>query len=303
MPRIAQAAKLGHDPVMSFMVSLIAAPGALPPSLAAHIAERLGTGPASILSPGEAAELACPTKPDPVAVTEALDGAPIDVAITPAVNRRKRVLVADMDSTIVIGETLDELAVFAGVGEAVTAITTRSMNGELDFAAALHERVALLKGLSLDALERTWAGVHLSPGARTLVQTMRINKAVTALVSGGFTFFTSRVAGLCGFDVHRANTLLNDGKALLGKVSEPVLDREAKLRTMKDLANDAGLSVQDCLAVGDGANDLAMIGAAGLGVAYHAKPLVAAAAQVRLAHTDLRALLFIQGYRAEEFVE
>ena len=177
------------------------------------------------------------------------------------------------------------------------------MNGELDFAQALRQRVALLKGLKLDALDRTWAGVRLMPGATTLVRTMRAHGAATALVSGGFTWFTGRVAALCGFDVHRANTLLDDGAVLLGRVGEPILDRSAKLATLRELAEASGLRLEECLAVGDGANDLDMIRAAGLGVAYRAKPIVAAEAQARVVHADLRALLFMQGYAAAEFVD
>ena len=217
--------------------------------------------------------------------------------------RRKRLLIADMDSTIVTGETLDELAAYAGVGNQVAAITRASMNGELDFAQALRARVAMLRGLPLDALDSTWDGVCLTPGARSLVATMRAHGAVTALVSGGFTFFTSRVAAVCGFDLHRANTLLDDGTTLLGTVGEPILDRDAKLATLRELATAHGLSPADTLAVGDGANDLAMIREAGLGVAYHAKPVVAAEAQARINHADLRAVLFMQGYRAAEILE
>ena len=217
--------------------------------------------------------------------------------------RRKGLLVADMDSTIVTGETLDELAAHAGFGEQVAAITRRSMNGEVDFAEALRERVALLRGLALSALEATWAGVQLTPGARTLVATMRAHNATTALVSGGFTFFTGRVATLCGFDVHRANVLIDDGTALTGAVGEPILDRDAKLATLNELAEARGLKPGATLAIGDGANDLAMIGAAGMGIAFQAKPVVAAAAPHRIDHGGLRAVLFAQGYPAAAFKE
>ena len=185
--------------------------------------------------------------------------------------------------------------------EQVAAITKRSMNGELDFATALRERVGMLQGLKLDALEQTWAATRLMPGAPELVATMRAHGAYTALVSGGFTWFTGRVAALCGFDTHRANVLLDDGLALTGEVGEPILDRDAKLATLRELSAQHGVPLQDCLAVGDGANDPAMVGAAGLGVAFHAKPLVAAAAQVRVEHCGLRALLFMQGYPASAF--
>ena len=286
-------------------VLILAAPhgsGALTDAVLARASALAGATP-RILARHEAAELPCPTPPDPAALADALANAPIDHAILPAANRRKRLLIADMDSTIVTGETLDELAAFAGVGEHVAAITRRSMNGELDFAAALRERVALLQGLDLQALHRTWDGVRLTPGARTLVATMRAHGATAALVSGGFTWFTARVAALCGFDLDRANTLLDDGHALLGQVGEPILDRHAKLATLQELAAAHGLTCEDALAVGDGANDLDMIRAAGLGVAYHAKPIVAAEARARVLHGDLRTLLYFQGYTAAEFVE
>ena len=289
---------------MPSILTLIAAPGF---DGLDDVARRVGAGvpvgAGRVLAPREAIEFACPVAPDMEAVAEAIGAAPVDAVLTAGENRRKRLLVADMDSTIVTGETLDELAAFAGVGERVAAITRRSMNGELDFGAALRERVALLEGLPLGALEETWSGVRLTPGARVVVQTMRAHGAVAALVSGGFTWFTARVAALCGFDVHRANSLLDDGAVLLGRVGEPILDRDAKLATMLELAAQHGFAADDCLAVGDGANDLAMIGAAGLGVAYHAKPVVAAEARVQLRHADLRGLLFIQGYAADEFIE
>jgi phosphoserine phosphatase len=289
---------------MEHMLTLIApqGTGALTDALVARVRDAVQGGPASILSAGEAADIPCPAVPDPDLLHAALDAAPVDAAVTPAANRRKRLLVADMDSTIVTTETLDELAAHAGLGEQVAAITRRSMNGEIDFAEALRHRVGLLRGLRLAALEQTWAATHLMPGARELVATMRAHGAMTALVSGGFTFFTGRVAALLGFDHHRANVLLDDGAALLGTVGEPILDRGAKLAALHELAAAAGIGVEDALAVGDGANDLAMIRAAGLGVAYHAKPIVAAEASVLVEHAGLRALLFMQGYPASSFV-
>jgi phosphoserine phosphatase len=228
---------------------------------------------------------------------------PRDVIAQHAAGRRKRLLVADMDSTIVTSETLDELAAFAGLKEKIAAITARAMNGELDFAAALRERVAMLKGLSADALERTWAATQLTPGAQTLVATMRAHGAFCALVSGGFTFFTGRVRALVGFDLDQANVLqLAEGK-LAGTVAEPILDRQAKLATLRRLAAERGLSLAEACTVGDGANDLPMLQAAGLGVAFRAKPSVAAAARVRVDHGDLTALLFAQGFRAAEFAD
>jgi phosphoserine phosphatase len=255
-----------------------------------------------VLSPGEAVDISVAAPPDPAVIHAALDAAPVDAVVTPTANRRKRLLIADMDSTIVTTETLDELAAHAGLHDRVAAITRRSMNGEIDFASALRERVGLLRGLPLDALAQTWAATSLMPGAAELVATMRAHGATTALVSGGFTYFTGRVADQIGFHVHRANTLLDDGAALTGEVGEPILDRAAKLETLQELAAARGLDMADCLAVGDGANDLAMIRAAGLGVAFHAKPIVSAEARVRIDHCGLRALLFMQGYTAAEIV-
>ena len=289
---------------MPHIVTLVAAREAttLRPATIARVRDAVRGGAPVTLAEGEAADIICPAKPDMDAVRAALDTEAVDALAVHSRGRRKGLLVADMDSTIVTGETLDELAAIAGVGEQVAAITRRSMNGETPFADALRERVALLRGLGLAALEQAWAGVRLTSGARTLVATMRAHNATAALVSGGFTFFTARVAALCGFDVHRANTLLDDGAALTGAVGEPVLDRDAKLAVLQELAEARGLKLAATLAVGDGANDLAMVAAAGMGVAFHAKPVVAAAARFRVDHADLRALLFAQGYPASAFV-
>jgi phosphoserine phosphatase len=268
----------------------------------ARVAAAIGGGPPVVLSEGEAAGIPLADSPDCAAVTAALEGAPIDAIATPAEDRRKSLLIADMDSTIVTGETLDELADFAGLKDRIAAITARAMNGELDFKAALRERVAMLRGLPVEALEHTWQRVRLTPGARELVATMRAHGAYTVLVSGGFSFFTSRVAALCGFDEYRSNVLLDDGAVLTGGVAEPILDRDTKLHTLTQLAAERGLPLAVSLAVGDGANDLDMIRAAGLGVAFHAKPIVAAAARARVEHSGLRALLFAQGYRAEDII-
>ncbi len=289
---------------MSEVLTLIAdrAATSLTAAIIARVRETVGGGLPSVLSPGEAADIPLPATPDMEAVRAALDGAAIDAIAMPAERRRKRLLIADMDSTIVTGEMLDELADFAGLKERIAAITRRSMNGEIDFAQALRERVAMLRGLELNALERTWDRARLTPGAVELVATMRASGAVTALVSGGFSFFTGRVAELVGFEVHRANVLLHDGAALTGAVAEPILDRNAKLATLHALAAEHGIALANTLAVGDGANDLAMLRAAGLGVAFHARPIVAAEARARVDHGTLRALLFAQGYRAEEIV-
>jgi phosphoserine phosphatase len=266
------------------------------------VRDAVGGGAAIILSPGEAADIPLTTAPDIDALRDVIEDAPIDAIATTDEHRRKRLLVADMDSTIVTGETLDELADFAGLKQKIAAITARAMNGELDFKAALRERVAMLRGLPLDALERTWERVRLTGGAHELVATMRAHGAYTALVSGGFSFFTSRVAALCGFDMHRSNRLLDDGNALTGDVGEPILDRDTKLAMLTKLAAERALPLTATLAVGDGANDLDMLRAAGLGVAFHAKPVVAAGARARVDHANLRALLFAQGYHAGELV-
>jgi phosphoserine phosphatase len=237
------------------------------------------------------------------AVKAAVGDRPVDFAVQPAENRRKRLLVADMDSTIINVECLDELADFAGVKDKVSEITERAMRGELAFEGALRERVGMLKGLSVDALQACYDDrVKLNPGARTLVRTMAEHGARCALVSGGFTFFTSRVAQAAGFHLNRANTLIEAGGRLTGTVGDPILGKEAKLAALQEETAALGLTPADALAVGDGANDLAMIEAAGLGVAYRAKPIVAAQAHAKVDHADLTALLYFQGYTAAEFV-
>ena len=289
---------------MRHILTLIAdrAATSLNDAVIARVRDAGAGGAPDILSPNEAVDIPLPGAPDMDAIRAALSGTEIDAIPVTADRRRKRLLIADMDSTIVTNETLDELADFAGLKEPIAAITRRSMNGEIDFAQALRERVAMLRGLPLDALDKTWARVQADPGARELVATMRAHGAFTALVSGGFTFFTGRVALMIGFDVHRSNVLLDDGAALTGCVAEPILDRDAKLETLVGLVAQRGIDLADTLAVGDGANDLAMLRAAGLGIAFHAKPIVAAEARARVDHGNLRAVLFAQGYRAAEIV-
>jgi phosphoserine phosphatase len=289
---------------MRYILTLIAQRDAksLTSGTMSRVLDALGGGVPEVLSEGEAADIPVTAVPDMEAVRQALEGAPIDAIVTAAEGRRKALLVADMDSTIVTGETLDELADFAGLKQRIAAITARAMNGELDFKAALRERVAMLRGLPVDALEKTWQRVRLTGGARELVGTMRAHGAFAALVSGGFSFFTERVAALAGFDLHKSNVLLHDGATLLGRVAEPILDRDTKLDTLMRLAAERDLAMPATLAVGDGANDLDMLRAAGLGVAFRAKPIVAAEARARVDHADLRALLFAQGYRAADIV-
>jgi phosphoserine phosphatase len=235
---------------------------------------------------------------------EMMRDATVDVVIQPHEGRRKKLFVADMDSTMIGQECIDELADYAGLKSRVAAITERAMRGEIAFAPALRERVALLKGLPAMVIDEVIAErIRLTPGGRTLVATMRANGAYTCLVSGGFTAFTSRIAAMIGFDEQHANTLLVDANGhLAGEVAEPVLGREAKLATLTALRERFRLSREDVLAVGDGANDIPMIEAAGLGVAYHGKPAVREAAAACIDHGDLTALLYAQGYRREEFV-
>jgi phosphoserine phosphatase len=228
---------------------------------------------------------------------------PIDVVVQPQIDRRKKLFLADMDSTMIGQECIDELADFAGLKTHVAAITERAMRGEIAFEPALRERVALLKGLAISVIDEVLKQrITLTPGGRELVATMRAHGAYTCLISGGFTLFTNAVAATVGFQENRANELrVQDGK-LTGEVIEPILGRAAKLATLIELRESFDLDNLDTLAVGDGANDLGMIEAAGLGVAYHAKPAVAAAAAARIDHGDLTALLYAQGYRREEFV-
>ncbi len=233
----------------------------------------------------------------------ALEGLAVDFAVQPSAGRRKRLFLADMDSTIIGCECLDELADFAGVKAQVAAITERAMRGEIDFEGALTERVAMLKGLSLSALQQCYdERVRLNPGARTLVRTLRAHGVQCVLVSGGFTFFTERVAAAAGFHHQRANRFVERGAVLTGAVIEPILGGEAKLQILREEAQGLGVNLAAACAIGDGANDLAMIEAAGLGVAYRAKPVVAAQADARIDHADLTALLYFQGYGAEAFV-
>ena len=258
------------------------------------------------LAAGEAAELG-PIEIAPATaqrlVRGALDDAPVDVCALPFAGRRKSVLLADMDSTIIGVECIDELADALGIKAAIADLTRRTMNGELDFERSVVDRVALLAGLSLDELERiAEQRTPLNPGARTLVATMRRHGAVTALVSGGFTFFTSRVRARAGFDLDEGTVLeMADGR-LTGRIVPPILGRAAKLDTLRRLVRAHDALAEDVLALGDGATDIAMLEATGMGVAYHAHQTVRAAIPLRLDVADLTGALYLQGYRRDEFV-
>lgn len=227
---------------------------------------------------------------------------PVDVVVQPAEHRRKKLLVADMESTIIVNEMVDELANMLGIGPKVADITRRAMNGEIGFRPALKERVALLGGLEEEALKSTRKLIRFTPGALTLVRTMRANGAVAALVSGGFEVYCKWVRKRARFDYIYANRLIVHDGVVTGELEEPIMGREDKRKAMETVAAKHGIELADCLAVGDGANDLEMLGKAGLGVAFHAKPAVAAATDARIDHGDLTALLFLQGYRREAFV-
>lgn len=276
---------------------------ALDSSVIERLAAEFGTGAPAWLAPAEAAEL--PVRDEPGVLDEAramVAERPVDVNVVGTHSRRKRLLLADMDSTVIGQECIDELADLVGIRAEIAAITERAMLGEIEFEGALRERVALLKGLDMSRIDELLAErIVLDTGARTLVATMRANGAYTALVSGGFTHFTSVIAERAGFDENSANRLGIENGRLNGLVSEPILGRAAKRERLDALLLEKSLPREASLAVGDGANDLDMIGAAGLGVAYHAKPSVAAAAGSRIDHGDLTALLYLQGYRKEEF--
>ncbi len=264
-----------------------------------------GGGDAVWLDPGVAAEFAVETMPaNRWEVWQGLQALGVDLVVQPADGRKKRLLIADMDSTMIQQECIDELADEAGVGPYVAGITARAMNGELDFEAALRERVALLAGLDESVIARVIHDrITLMPGGRALVATMRANGAYAALVSGGFTAFTKAIAEVLGFDENRANLLLIEDGKLGGKVAEPILGRAAKVQALEEISARLGISVVDAIAVGDGANDLVMLGRAGAGVALHAKPSVQAECDIRVNHGDLTALLYLQGYGRDAFCE
>ncbi len=290
-----------------FVTTLLCDPctPSLEPSLVEAVRNAWGGGTANWLAPDVAAEFSMIAMPDNRwQVWEDLQKLGIDLVVQPSQGRQKKMLLADMDSTMIKQECIDELAAEAGVGEHVAGITARAMNGELDFEEALRERVGLLKGLNASVINQVYAErITFMPGGRELVQTMKTNGGHAALVSGGFTAFTSRVAAALGFDENRANTLIEDAGRLTGAVGTPILGREAKVQALHEITAQQGIDLSAVMAVGDGANDLGMLGLAGAGVALHAKPIVAAECDIRINHGDLTALLYIQGYGRDEFAQ
>jgi len=309
---LALSPRLRYIAPMTSVLTLIANPAnpALDPSTAdaarrALAAAGADPGAADWLAPGVACDIPFAGLAEPSAdkaARAALNGRAVDLAAQPLAGRRKRLLIADMDSTMIQGETLDQFAAAVGFGDRIAAITARSMRGELDFAEALRARIDILKGCSAEALYQVRDAMEPMPGARALVQTMRRHGACAILVSGGFRLFTRHAARMLGFDEERGNELEIAEGRLTGKVIEPILGRDTKLETLRAEAARLGLGLAETMAVGDGANDLAMIQAAGMGVAFQAKPVTAAAARARVDHADLTALLYMQGYRREEFV-
>jgi phosphoserine phosphatase len=296
---------------MSHVLTLIAASGSedLLLGAVAEVQASLEEGtPPFWLAPGEACDVTFRPSGEAALsdarqlVRRVIASLPVDAVIQPVESRRKRLLVADMDSTIIGQECLDEIAGFAGIGPQVAAITERAMRGELDFEAALRERIGLLKGFPLDRLQQVLEEkITLAAGARTLTATMRANGARCVLVSGGFTFFTGAVAMMAGFDAHYGNSFLVEDDAVVG-VAEPILGKDAKVAALRSEAAGLGIGPSEAIAVGDGANDLDMLKAAGLGVAFHAKPVVSREAAVSIDRGDLTSLLFLQGYRQTELV-
>lgn len=285
---------------MDSVLVLIAAPGSGAIGATLERLDAHGAGTPRWLSPGEALEV--PDFAGRDAFLAAIAALPVDANLVPATNRRKKLLIADMDSTMIEQECIDELGVMAGIGDHIKAITARAMRGELDFEGALTERVKLLKGLDVGIIDKILRErISFMPGGRSLIATMKANGAYTALVSGGFTPFTSKVASALGFDENQANELIAADGVLTGEVGYPILGQQAKLEALQRISARLGISTTEALAVGDGANDLAMLGAAGMGVALHAKPQVQAEARFRVNHGDLTALLYLQGYERREF--
>ncbi|MBY2922867.1 phosphoserine phosphatase SerB [Rhizobium leguminosarum] len=294
---------------MALVATLVANPSnpVLTPEIAERAAEAVNASGLYWLADGIACDIALRDGTDAQAaeanILAVVSSAPIDLVIQEQETRRKKLLIADMDSTMIGQECIDELAAEVGLKEKVATITARAMNGEIAFEPALRERVALLKGLPISVVDEVIAKrITLTPGGPELIATMKSKGHYAALVSGGFTVFTSRIAATLGFDENRANTLLEDGGILSGFVAEPILGKQAKVDALNEISARLGISPEEAMAVGDGANDLGMLHLAGAGVALHAKPAVAAEAQMRINHGDLTALLYIQGYRKTDFV-
>jgi phosphoserine phosphatase len=294
---------------MAFVATLVANPSnpVLTPAIAEKAADAVKASGLYWLADGIACDIALRDDSDPVAAEQMIRaliaGTPIDLAVQDAETRRKKLLIADMDSTMIGQECIDELAAEVGLKDKVATITARAMNGEIAFEPALRERVALLKGLPVSVVDEVIAKrITLTPGGMELIATMKAKGYYTALVSGGFTVFTSRIAATLGFDENRANILIDADGRLTGEVAEPILGRQAKVDALMEISERLGISPQEAMAVGDGANDLGMLHASGAGVALHAKPAVAAEAKIRIDHGDLTALLYLQGYRKSDFV-
>ncbi len=294
---------------MAFVATLVANPSnpVLTPAIAEKAADAVKASGLYWLADGIACDIALRDDSDPVAAEKTIRariaGAPIDLAVQNAETRRKKLLIADMDSTMIGQECIDELAAEVGLKDKVATITARAMNGEIAFEPALRERVALLKGLPVSVVDEVIAKrITLTPGGIELIATMKAKGYYTALVSGGFTVFTSRIAATLGFDENRANILIDADGRLTGEVAEPILGKQAKVDALMEISERLGFSAQEAMAVGDGANDLGMLHASGAGVALHAKPAVAAEAKIRIDHGDLTALLYLQGYRKSDFV-
>lgn len=294
---------------MAFVATLVANPSnpVLTPSLAEKAADAVKASGLYWLADGIACDIALRDDGDIEAARKALrtaiGDAPVDLAVQEAETRRKKLLIADMDSTMIGQECIDELAAEVGLKDKVATITARAMNGEIAFEPALRERVALLKGLPVSVIDEVIEKrITLTPGGRELIATMKAKGYYTALVSGGFTVFTSRIAATLGFHENRANILLDADGRLTGEVAEPILGKQAKVDALNEIAARIGISPEEAMAVGDGANDLGMLHLSGAGVALHAKPAVAAEAKIRIDHSDLTALLYLQGYRKSDFV-
>ncbi|PKA42950.1 phosphoserine phosphatase SerB [Rhizobium sullae] len=294
---------------MALVATLVANPSnpVLTPRFAEQAAETVKASGLYWLADGIACDIALRDGTDTQAaeanILAIIASAPIDLVVQEAETRRKKLLIADMDSTMIGQECIDELAAEVGLKDEVAAITARAMNGEIAFEPSLRERVALLKGLPVSVVDEVIAKrITLTPGGPELIATMKSKGCYTALVSGGFTVFTNRIAAILGFDENRANILLEEDGQLSGFVAEPILGKQAKVDALSDISARLGISTEEAIAVGDGANDLGMIHLAGSGVALHAKPTVAAEAKMRINHGDLTALLYIQGYRKTNFV-